>query len=581
MAAILEFLHVLLVALMGLIVRAAAGDQGTIQTPGTLPDLAYTLTYTEGEVPSLAVSLSFNGDADGSTTISLAEEWGGVTDHPADIAALDVTTESGEAVSVVSDTPGAWTLVHPPNARLRCAYTIAPAARVPKQTNDYRTVVSPSLVHVIGNLGLLYPDHLRTPEPRTIVLDLSGLDRSSWNIASVAGIGPGPHTVRMPGERFLHSLIIAGDGRLLERRVGSNRIGVYIHSRDFNFADDDFADLCQTIIQTERDFFADHSDPWFLVSIMPQGEARPNGYSIGGTGLTNAFSLYCSPGLSLERSTGHLERFERLLAHEYMHTWIGGKISVRETPGPLGYWFTEGFTDFFTRRVLHESGLWTDAQYAADLSEALSRYDANPERNAPNARISEAFWANRNVGDLPYRRGDLIALAIDERMREASDGERGVDTLLRDLLTRVVENGETLDNARIFEVIETHTDPAFAAGLRAVVEEGADPPVPERTTRPSLRLSTRTMQSTDPGFDVEATRTTRIITGVVENSGAHRAGVRDGMALASFSMDAGAGGPPQAVIAVREGGGAERTITYEAVSPPKPVRAYVLDNAGG
>lgn len=582
MAAILEIIRTLLIALVGALVEAAAGSQGVVATPGDLPDLSYSIAYESGELPALSVGLSFNGDEDGATTVSLPENWGGISDHASDVQAITAVAETPSAapVRVVAEGPRTWRIEHAPGQRVRCTYRIVPAGRdKPAPGNDYRTAVSPDLVQAIGHLALVYPDHLRTPDPRTIALDLQGLARPEWAVASSFGAGPDRRLVRMPGEKFLHSTIIAGRGRLMERSIGANRIGIYVHDDGFDFDRDRFADLCATIISTERDFFADHTDPWFLVTMVPRGSVSGGSYSLGGTGLTNAFALYCNAGISLEPGSGHLAPIQRLLAHEYMHTWIGGKITPAPvaTPDrePLHYWFTEGFTDFFARRVLHSAGLWTDQQYATDLSESLGRYEQNPERNAPNSRIAEAFWSDPNVRDLPYRRGDLVALALDEAIRERSGGTRSLDTFLRDILTRAVQNGVHPDESSLFALMSSYTDDAFAARMQTFIQNGGEPPIPDHTTAPALTLSTRTMQSSDPGFNVEATRQNKVITGVVEGSGAHRAGLTDGMTLVSFRMDGGPGGPPTAVATIKDPSGEEQTITYEAVSPPRTVRAFV------
>lgn len=579
MAALIELIRVLAVALLGILVRAAAGSEGVVHTPGDLPDLSYTLAYERGELPALSVGLDFKGEEDGSSTISLPEQWGGIDEPAADIASIAAMTDEGEPVAITRSGPRTWTISHAPGQRVRCEYRIAPGTREPwTRGNDYRTVVAPDMVHVIGNVALAYPDHMRTPEPREIALDVARLAQPGWNVVTSYGPGPERKVVRMPGEKFLHAAFIAGNGRLIERQIGQNRLGVYIHSDVWSFDDAPFADLCQTIVHAERDFFADHTDPWFLISLVPQGMSAPGGYSMGGTGLTNAFALFCSPNMSLEPGTDQLRRVQRLLAHEYMHTWIGGKIDLGDDPEPLGYWFSEGFTDFLARRVLHKTSLWTDAEYAADLSDALGRYDASPKRGVGNAAIADAFWSDPDVRDLPYRRGDLLALAIDERIRAGhigDEGDRTIEHLIRDLLTRSIENGDRVTTDKLLSVIESYTDAPFAASIRDCITRGGDLPLPDRTTALALELTTRRMRSADPGFDMEAARTTKLITGVVPGSGAAEAGLTDGMKLVSFNMNSGPGGPPKAVAVVKSDSAENQTFEYEAVSPPRSVRAYV------
>lgn len=579
MAALIELIRVLVIALLGAVVRAAAGSEGVVHTPGDYPDLSYTLAYEPGELPALSVGLSFKGEDDGFSTISLPEQWGGIDEPATDITSIAAITDAGEPVAITRSGPRTWTIAHAPGQRVRCEYRIAPGTREPwTRGNDYRTVVAPDMVHIIGSLALAYPDHMRTPEPREIALDIAKLAQPGWNVVTSYGPGPERRVVRMPGEKFLHAAFIAGNGRLIERQIGKNRIGVYIHFEAWSFDDHSFADLCQTIVHAERDFFADHTDPWFLVSLVPQGMSAPGGYSMGGTGLTNAFALFCTRNMSLEPGTDQLRRVQRLLAHEYMHTWIGGKIAISDDPEPLGYWFSEGFTDFLARRVLHSTGMWSDAEYAADLSVSLGRYDANPARAANNTTIAAKFWTDPSIRDLPYQRGDLLALAIDERIRAGhADNENGrnVEHLVRDLLTRSIENGDTVTTDKMLALVESYTDAEFASGIRVCIEQGGDLPLPGRTTIPALELTSRQMRSADPGFDMEAARMSKVITGVVPGSGAAEAGLTDGMKLGTFSMNTGPDGPPKAIAIIKSDSGEDRTIEYDAVSPPRNVRAFV------
>ena len=61
------------------------------------------------------------------------------------------------------------------------------------------------------------------------------------------------------------------------------------------------------------------------------------------------------------------------------------------------YWLSEGFTDFYTGRMLVRQGLWTPAQFAEDLNNTLRAYAESPVRAAPNARILADFWREQAV----------------------------------------------------------------------------------------------------------------------------------------------------------------------------------------
>ncbi len=51
-----------------------------------------------------------------------------------------------------------------------------------------------------------------------------------------------------------------------------------------------------------------------------------------------------------------------LLTHEYMHKWIGVEIQFLED-GQENAWFTEGFTEYYTYKLLHQAALISEKEY--------------------------------------------------------------------------------------------------------------------------------------------------------------------------------------------------------------------------
>jgi hypothetical protein len=123
--------------------------------------------------------------------------------------------------------------------------------------------------------------------------------------------------------------------------------------------------------------------------------------------------------MKLEPGSDDAARIALLLAHEHFHHWNGGKIRMEETE-QLAYWFSEGFTDFFARRILLRCGLFDVAEYVRRLNESLALYWTEPMRHEKNARIAADFWKVQSIGELPYRRGDLVALLLDHEIRATS-----------------------------------------------------------------------------------------------------------------------------------------------------------------
>lgn len=536
------------------------------------PATTYTMTLLPG--PQIRVDLLAAGGVEGVTELELQPNWGGVDNDGGDVTLLAVKDSHGKALEVEHPTATRWTVKHAPAERLSASYII-PARPLPPSTrgNDYRTHLDSDLFQMIGELGLLLPQHLDNPTPRPFVITFNGFDREGWKVASSFGKGQGPFAITRSGQDVRHGLIFAGKVRTLTRSVGGNTVGFAIVGDDWGFDDDAFADMTTRIIAAERNFWNDHTDPWFLVTLTPNGTKAGNGsFSIGGTGLTDAFALYCNTGLSLDAGSPHAVQIKRLLAHEYFHTWNGGKIKSAGEDG-AGYWFSEGFTDFYARRMLHRAGMASDSEYLGHLNEMLGQAAANPVRNAPASKIQDEFWTSQDVQKLPYQRGDQIALALDEKIRSASQGRRSLDDFMLALLEKS-RAGEPYSTEFVLKLIESQTDAEFAASIRGAVVDGADVPLPATLTVPAAKLTKGTSRSFDAGFDIDATRKTKVLTGVRPGTAAHQAGLREGQKMKGLSISSGTpDAPPFAKVTIDEGG-ASKVIAYDPLTAPMAVPQY-------
>ena len=107
--------------------------------------------------------------------------------------------------------------------------------------------------------------------------------------------------------------------------------------------------------------------------------------SYGGTGYTHSFDLSLSPGTTLDST------LRAVIAHGHFHSW-NGEIIAPEAFEALTYWFTEGFTNFYSARLRYRAGLISLDEYARDINDAITSYLRSPARDAPNARTSSGGW---------------------------------------------------------------------------------------------------------------------------------------------------------------------------------------------
>lgn len=555
--------------------------------------------------PSVTVEARFTGDADATTDLELQKEWGGNTNDGSDVGDLVVTGKDGRTIPAERIQPWSWRIIHQPSEPLTFRYTIRPTPLRDdlRMGNDYRTRLRDGFFQCTPNLAFLMPSHLSDDKPRHFAISLQGfaaassnnLAGPSWRVMSSWGDGAERFERHSTAGEFLHAMIFAGDAspngphapahsRFHTKQIGPNTVGFAIvgasggSAVEWGFQDQQFIDLASRIVELERDFFRDHSDPWFLITLTPEGGSANGGsFSLGGTGLFNCFSLYCNTGLSLDPGSPYLERIAILLAHEYFHTWNGLKVrtSADDGQGEGGtYWFSEGFTNFFARRILHTAGIIDDLAYATNLSEAVSAYDANPFKNAPNQKIRDEFWKDQSVGQLPYQRGDLIALWLDQRLRTISKGEGSLDDFMRWVCDKHKDD-PAVTTDEILALISEALGADVAATVRAWVIDGTSVELPETLTSPALRLTSKAMRTFDRNFDPDASQREGQVVGVIADSEAFKAGLRDGQKLLGFSIKGGSPTEPPSAIVEVEVDGQPKRIEYEAVSNPKPVRAYV------
>jgi predicted metalloprotease with PDZ domain len=189
--------------------------------------------------------------------------------------------------------------------------------------------------------------------------------------------------------------------------------------------------------------------------------------SSDGTVFTSAFLLY------LSRKQTFLTDEKSLLAHEIFHTW--NPYRMGRSDGDATGWFTEGFTRYYQDRILLQAGLLGYAQYVDRLNQIVAGYWSSPDRNWSQKEWLERKHIGSSESELPYKRGAVIALWLDQRIRKNSANESSLDNRMSALL----ESPEKQLSTDVLIASLTKDLPKQdTASLRSFVEEGATIPLP-------------------------------------------------------------------------------------------------------
>ncbi|MBI3505012.1 MAG: hypothetical protein HY059_09240 [Proteobacteria bacterium] len=501
--------------------------------------------------PGIAVELSFQGEASGDSHIRLPSHWAGQADFDKAIRGLEALTPGAVLRDDEANGPYSKRIAHKPSERVRLRYRVVQDWTGPL-THDhyYRVVASTGGFHAVGHAFMIVPGW---SSENTAEITLSwGALPAGWTPVDSFGTGTAPRRFTRPLGDATHALYLAGpDIRLKTLDVRGRPVRVAIRGEGWAFTDDAFITMAGRIITAQRAFFDDDDFPEFLVALEPV-ERRGDGESSGGTGLTDSFAMFVSTSHPLNA------RLANLLAHELFHTWNGGKI-LREDE-ELSYWFSEGFTEFYTHRLNLRAGVTTLADYVEAYNEKLREYRASPARNAPNARIRDEFWKDRAVEDLPYQRGLQLAHNWSVRIARETKGKASMDDVMRDLFASA-KTGVKF-SASVFDAAMAKVLPGgVRADLEAYVERGDTIEPDPASLGPCVALERVDVPQWELGFDWRAAKADKVARGVVPGSAAHKAGLRDGQTFEGFSIYHG-DTSKQVELWVREASGNKRHFVY-------------------
>lgn len=536
-----------------------------------------------GAVTALRVEVRFRADPSGTTGFGWEDGWGGERALWRWARDLRVAGAGG----VARDAGGHWRIAAPPGAELVVTYRIVSAYGHDPTAADSeqpRPVIRPGWFYAVGDALFGRPDN-RGGAPATFawVGAPRGLGFAS-DLEQLAGRGPGggrPGTVA----DVLDSVVVGGRGlRIFPARDGSGVRVATIGRYAFRPAQLD--GLARRVIAVERQFWrADRGAPFLVTAAPIAAAAAPVGFS--GTGRGDGFALW------IDRRAP-LDRLAWLLAHEYFHTWNPGRLGARAADRPdqpAGFWFSEGFTDYYARALLVRAGLITPAGFAAQWTEMLLAYAGSPARDMPGARAAAAFWSDAAAQRLPYQRGALLAALWNARLRAASGGRSDLDTVMRAQLA-AAGGSDRGDAIGLFRAV------AARHGLRTDADEarylarGERILLPPDTFGPCARVVTERRPAFARGFDADATaRAGNVATGVDPASPAYAAGLRDGMRIVArlggepndarvpYSLLVAAGGRRRAIRYLPQ---ARAQVTVQRVEiEPRPGPACRLSLGGG
>ncbi len=501
--------------------------------------IRYCFSFKEISNNKLIVECTFQGSKTGTSELTLPHMWANQLELEKNIMELSCIEHTIEN----TDQPHIKIIHHSPNELITFSYSVQLLSEDLSDENYYRPLGNDSYFYGIGHGIFVIPSE--QDAKMSIILQWNDIP-GDWKIANSFGEGQILQEIEGFSNDLPTYVFLAGDFKVINCNPGLHPICIAIRG-NWPFSPDEFASVVQQIVMTQRNFWNDHEFPYYLVSVIPID--TKNCY--GGTALTNTFSLFLGDNnYSKDES---LKELAGLISHEHFHTWNGHKIHSSEPQGSM-YWFSEGFTEYYSRKLNYSSGIISKNEYVDLVNEFLIDYFSSPVHNISNETIVKNFWTDRAAYLLPYDRGFVLALYLDTKIQSKSK-ELSLDNFMHDLLefSKKKNGGFSFDD--FFHLLGNYVDQEDLISIKKFVIEGDSIPVLQEAMGSDYRLEWEDYI----GIKLQESLESGSIKGVLDGSVAFQAGLKNGLKIVDFNKK----GNLIIFTVIDENEGAQKNITYE------------------
>ncbi|EDP72667.1 hypothetical protein FBALC1_16237 [Flavobacteriales bacterium ALC-1] len=497
-------------------------------------DSDYVINYNiskshENENSLLKVKTSFKANDNGETILLFQDKaWGQDSLHNV-IYDIKLLSEKGE---ITPNRDSGWfSIAHPKNLdNIEVEYTIKQDSKGNLTTRDtYRPIVKPEYFHLFSHNFFMLPKHIIDASEDSFNVNISWDNfPKDYKIANSFGSNDHVQNIENISEEEFHTAVfVGGDFRIHEMDVKGNKV-VFIIRGDWEvFEDSTMVKMLEKTVTAQRNFWQDHTQDYFAVTMIPTIQERGSGFQ--GSGLTNSFATNATNNKHLE-----VEGLVYLFNHELQHNWTGSLI--KNDDEEKQYWFSEGFTDYYTLKNIAKGKIYNldESYYINELNVFIKALFINPVREMPNSEMNyENFWSGKEgVQKLPYRRGALLAFYLDNKIKQDTEGEKDLDDVLLDFKNDALESEQKITHPYFIETINKYLKEDFKPFFDKHIEEGKLYDL-EVIFEDFGFEYLPTSEVFDLGFTFSEDR--KSVASVDESSEAFKAGIREGDLLKNIS----------------------------------------------
>jgi predicted metalloprotease with PDZ domain len=461
---------------------------------------------------SLLITVSFKGNKAGKTVLHLPDDWAG--QHMLYKAVSMLHALSKATFTDTTLQPDNYIVRYRPGSVVTIAYNLSQGWSGPFKYPFYsRPVIRANLFYFEGYSGLAYPDLAESHAIRCKIT-YQGFAKEEFkgnSFFSNQRSGTFMSSIR----ELRNSFFCAGNFRSKTVIRQGHQIVMAVYGK-FPYADEEAFSAVSKIILEERKFWADQGPRYYFTLTMSTDDKGSN----GGTAHYNSFCLFQSGDLRLAAVL-------QTISHEYFHNWIGSGLRNPD-PDEAYKWFSEGFTDYYSLKLLHQSGGLRDTDFVKKINEDIRQYYLSPHFNSDSLEMSGKYRTDEGWRQLPYRRGLTIALTLDLKIQEKSS-LLSLNDLMRELYQR--SKPSMVFSASLFEkLVLKYTGQETLDAVKTSIQGRNDMLSRALLSNKIDKTSQLPVhQLFDAGFDIAASTKEKKIVGLKPGSNAEKAGLTEDM----------------------------------------------------
>ncbi|HEX5653043.1 MAG TPA: M1 family aminopeptidase [Chitinophagaceae bacterium] len=527
------------------------------------PKLNYQFSIdSTGSKTRLRVQVKFTGNNSGKTTLHLPDRWASQTELYK--AVVDLKAETPGVSIDTGSQAHLRILKHKPNQAISIRYALEQdwKGNELRYPENYRAVINKKYIHLTGYSLLVFPA-INDSSMVQVSLDWKALP-SDWTVSNSLHTGSRQYSGRLMMKDFVNSIYMAGDYRLHQAFIKSKPVWLAIRGQQWKYSDTALLQAIEKVIGSQRDFWNDHSESYYLITMSPfEGQGSYNG-----SALHQAFMAGMTTEFELD------SYLYGLLSHEYFHRWNGILITLKGQEEENA-WLGEGFTEYYTWKLLYKAGLINFNQWLGIVNKSIAEYYLSPARNDNKEVLGKNYWGSRTYQQIPYKKGFTYALYLDQFLQSASAGKYSLDLLMFALRDTVHAKKDITEKVFV-AILKKFSGRDLTSEHHDYIALGKTIPVDRASLGDSIQYEVKQLGQFDPGFDMDASLKNKIIAGVKPNTEAWKAGIRDGQALKTWSVYYDNISVPMEVV-IKDENGKDKKISYLPVAAEKiEVPQFVL-----